>query len=86
MRARVQTRIENQVLRNRIINAMENPVEDKRQLHTCHKTQKIVSKMKESQMIVEGYDKKSYGIIPKYFKEIDIEFSYSQCTYNDIAE
>ena len=56
---------------------MENPVEDKRSLHTCSKTQTIVSKMKESQMIIDGYEKKSYGIIPKQFTSIDIEFSYS---------
>lgn len=37
-------------------------------------------------MAVDGFDKKSYGILPAAFSSIDIEFSYSKATYSDLAQ
>lgn len=36
-------------------------------------------------MLIDGFEKKNFGIVPAKFKAMDVEFSYSLATYNEIA-
>ena len=41
--------------------------------------------MKESQMLIDGYDKKDFGILPRELKCGDVDFSYGLVTYHQLA-
>lgn len=73
-------------LKRRILNAMDHPEIDKRHLQKCIKAQDYVSKMKESQMLISGFEKKSFGVLPNDLTCLDIDFSYSLATYTELAQ